>query len=109
MIETETFKIFLFIFFIIFFNSAALSQNVYEPVNSPVYNFLERLTIKGIIDFNSAIKPITRKEIAGYLLQADSMAGELTELERRELEFYGEEFADEINMIKSSAAKTRRR
>jgi hypothetical protein len=75
------------------------SQVVYEPVHSKVYDFLERLTVKGVIDFNSSIKPVTRREIAGFILKTDSSYLKLTELEKKELDFYLEEYADEIDIM----------
>lgn len=75
------------------------AQSVYEPVNSDIYDLLERLYIKGAIEYHSEIKPIPRKEIAGYLLEAFSNEKMLTPLDVKELEFYQKEFADEISFI----------
>ena len=93
-------SIFIKLFFSFILISSTLSaQNVYEPINSYIYDYLERLTVKGVINFNSAIEPITRHEIAGYLLTADSLQSKLTPLEIKELQFYEEEYADEIDIL----------
>ena len=59
-----------FIAAIIIFSSLLNAQSVFEPVNSDIYNFLETLSIKGIIHFDYEVKPITRIEIAKILLEA---------------------------------------
>ena len=46
------------------------SQTVYEPLTSDIYELLERFYIKGAIEYHSEIKPIPRKEIAQYLIEA---------------------------------------
>ncbi len=79
------------------------AQTVYQPVTSDIYNLLERLYIKGAIEYHSEIKPIPRKEIAGYIIQASSNKERLSDLDLKELEFYSKEFADEISFISDSA------
>ncbi|MGB5529232.1 MAG: hypothetical protein WBQ32_04610, partial [Ignavibacteriaceae bacterium] len=74
-------------------------QTVFEPVSSEIYPLLERLYIKGVIEYHSEIKPVPRKEIAGYLLKALANKSKLTPLDTKELEFYLQEFADEISFI----------
>ena len=78
------------------------AQTVYQPVTSDIYNLLERLYIKGVIEYHSEIKPIPRKEIAGYLIQASSQKQKLSELDLKEVEFYKKDFADEISFISDS-------
>lgn len=80
------------------------SQNVYEPVGSDVYPFLERLFIKGAIEYHSEIKPIPRKAIARYLLEAITHRSKLTPVDIKEIEFYEQEFADEISFISDTSS-----
>src|SRR4030066_471396 len=87
------------IYFLIILWIEASAQTVYQPVNSDIYNLLERLYIKGAIEYHSEIKPIPRKEIAGYLISALSKKEKLTEIDLKEIEFYRKEFADEISFI----------
>jgi hypothetical protein len=75
------------------------AQTVYEPVNSDVYPFLERLFIKGAIEYHSEIKPIPRKDIGEYLLEALQNRETLTKLDIDEIEFYLKDFADEVSFI----------
>jgi hypothetical protein len=86
-------------FFIAVIWLESFAQTVYQPVNSDIYNLLERLFIKGAIEYHSEIKPIPRKEIAAYLLEALSEKKNLTELDLKEIEFYCREYADEISFI----------
>jgi hypothetical protein len=72
------------------------TQTVFEPVTSDIYDLLERFYIDGAIEYHSEIKPISRKEIAGYLLEALLNQSKLTQLDIQELKFYTHEFADEI-------------
>ncbi|MBK9099365.1 MAG: hypothetical protein IPM14_14865 [bacterium] len=82
----------------------SFAQTVYQPVSSDIYNLLERLFIKGVIEYHSEIKPIPRKDIATYLLEALSERKNLTGLDLKEIEFYCREYADEISFI-SDAGK----
>ncbi len=44
--------------------SSTFSQVVYEPLHRDVYNFLARLSQKGVIEFYDEIRPLARKYIA---------------------------------------------
>ena len=75
------------------------AQSVFEPVNSSVYDFLERLSIKDIINYHDEVKPVSKREIAYFLISAENKSTQLTEIDKKDLKFYEEEFADEIDMI----------
>lgn len=66
----------------------AYAQVVYEPLYEDVYNFLGRISQKGIIEFDDLIRPLPRSYISNKLLEADSLSSQLTKLEREELEFF---------------------
>lgn len=87
------------IIIIIFFSSVLSAQAIFEPVNSDVYHFLEKLSIKGILSFDYEIKPLTRIEIAKKLIEADNNVGQLAQLEKELLIFYQQDFKHEINLI----------
>ncbi len=91
-------KLFFFIIITVSSFTIIYAQPVFEPVNSSVYSFLERLTIKDIINYHDDIKPVSRKEIASFLINAEKNSA-LTEVDKKDLKFYEEEFADEIDMI----------
>ena len=92
-------KTFLFISIILLYSIILNAQTVFEPVNSSVYNYLERLSIAGIINYHDEIKPVGRKEIASFLVAAEKDTNKLSNIDRQDLKFYEKEFADEIDMI----------
>jgi hypothetical protein len=85
----------ILLFSILIFAPTLLSQVVYEPLHRDVYNFLRRLSQKGIIEFNDLIKPLPRTYIAKKLYEADSLSSQLTSLEKEEVEFFIKDFYHE--------------
>jgi len=83
---------FLKLFFILligFISSTNIKgQLVYEPLYNDVYNFLMRVSQKGIIEFDNLIRPLPKMYIAEKLLETDSLSSQLTPLEREELKFF---------------------
>ncbi|OGU74400.1 MAG: hypothetical protein A2V93_00310 [Ignavibacteria bacterium RBG_16_34_14] len=88
--------------FLLIFTGILFPQVVFEPAYSSVYNFLNRLSIKGIIVFNDELRPVSRKLIAEKLLEAESFIDELTVTEGEELIYYKKDFYPEILIILSS-------
>jgi hypothetical protein len=88
-----------FFFLIIFLGTSLIySQPVFYSVNnSGLYDFLERMSLKRIITSNEFQKPLTRGEIAGYLIVVDSSKNSLSSLENEELSWYEKEFYDEMH------------
>ncbi len=87
-------KIFLLFFFFI---SLAVSGQVYVPVGNSIYSFLDRMDVKGVINYSKVIQPKTRTEIARLLL---SMAGSdslLTPEERSTYKWYRQAYFYELN------------
>lgn len=78
---------------------ASFAQTVFEPSSSPVYDFLNRLSIRGIINLNDDLKPLSRTEIARALIEASDQKEKLTSLEKEEIDFYEQEFNIEISLI----------
>ncbi len=76
------------------------AQLVYEPLYDDVYNFLRRVSQKGIIEFDDLIRPLPKMYIAEKLLEADSLSSKLTSLEREELKFFLESYYFEEWFIK---------
>ncbi len=86
--------------------SCLFSQTVFEPINSGVYQFLDIMAQKGLITFNDEIRPVSRKYIAGKLLQLKIKNEKLkneefTSVERDELNFYIQDFGMEIKQLHS--------
>jgi hypothetical protein len=90
-------KWFVKIFFVvvIILTDLTKAQVVYEPLYEDVYNFLGRISQKGIITFDDLIRPLPRTYISQKLLEADSLSSQLTPLERDELKFFLKDFYHE--------------
>ena len=57
----------------------ALSQAENVPAHHPVYAFLKRMETKGIIEgYHDAVLPLSRREVAGFLTEAEEKREELT-------------------------------
>ncbi len=80
------------IFLLFIFTISAYSQVVYEPLWNDVYNYLERLSQKGIIEFDDLFKPVPRKYIYEKLMEAEKKSALLTSLEREELEYFEKDY-----------------
>ncbi|MBI5727160.1 MAG: hypothetical protein HY965_04875, partial [Ignavibacteriales bacterium] len=55
-------------------NNNLNGQAVYEPVQSSVYQYLDKLSAKGITGFSQVMRPVTRQIIGRYLLEAKNDA-----------------------------------
>src|SRR5574338_12167 len=84
---------------ILFLSSLLHSQGMFEPVNSDIYDFLETMSIKGIIRFNDEVKPLTRIELAKKILETEVNVSQLTYTEKSLLEFYKLDFEHEIKLM----------
>ncbi len=85
---------------LIFISFANLNaQVIYTPLNSPVYNYLDRLAAGHIIKYYyDEVKPFSRKKIAKYLQEAALNSDQLNPVEKDELKWYEEEYAHEMNL-----------
>lgn len=68
------------------------AQMVWENPNHEVYNYLNRLAAKGLIDFSDIIRPVSREVIAKHLLDLEKKSNELSNVEKKEMLFYLQEF-----------------
>ncbi len=89
-------KKYLILLSVVFILIPIQAQIVFEPLSNDVYSYLERLSQKGILEFDDLVKPIPRKYISEKLLEAKSKIDNLTKLEKDELEFYEKEYWIEI-------------
>jgi hypothetical protein len=84
----------LFLFFVLLSCHSAFSQVVYERHTNEVYNFLSRFAQKGVIVFDDLIRPVSKEKIKTAL---DSVAAHqqlLSATEKKELDFYLEEYTE---------------
>ncbi len=83
-----------------FLLSFSLFATVYEPLHNDIYNFLARLSQKGIIQFNDQIKPIPRNYILKILTKVNDKKSKLTSLEKEELEYFLRDYEQESYLAK---------
>lgn len=96
----------LFLSVLIFGNRFSYSQIVYEPTHRDVYDYLLRISQRGVIDFDNLIKPLPRKYIAEKLLELSDKMNELTSLEKEEHDFYMQDFYNEISLLQNKKSDT---
>ena len=86
------FSLFLFLIGI----TPVIAQEVpYHISNQAVYDFIDELANKGIVDINTAIKPYSRITIAKALQEADGHKS-LSKRQLKELDFYLKDFNKEL-------------
>lgn len=101
---------------LVIFSYSAKAQTVFEPVQSSIYDFLDLMAQKGIIEFHDEIRPVSREYLANKLMEinvkqsnADSIqkvgSNELTGVEKDELNFYLKDFGMEIANINKNSRK----
>ena len=78
------------------FSGSSFAQIVYTPPDDYVYEFLQRLSLKKIIEYHSEVKPIARMKIAELLKEASLKKDQLNSVEQKELDWLFEEYAYEI-------------
>ncbi|MEK6570548.1 MAG: hypothetical protein AABZ61_04205, partial [Bacteroidota bacterium] len=75
------------------------SQLENVPVANPVYDFLKRMEVKGIITgYYSVVLPISREEVARYLLEIDRQRTQLSATDRGFLDDFKVEFGSDMGL-----------
>ena len=64
------------------------AQMVYENINSGVYEYLDRMSQKGFIQYHDLIKPISKSLLYTKLLDLKLIEDKLLLIEQKELDFY---------------------
>jgi hypothetical protein len=81
-----------------------LAQVENVPVNNQVYDFLNRMGVKGILPlYSNAMIPLSRRDVADFLLGVSSRRDELNPAENDFLRKFLREFAHEINPSEDDA------
>lgn len=73
------------------------SQVLTEDLNNPIYDFIDRMAVKKIIEVNQSVKPYSKKQIEEWLKQIKNSEFriqnlELSRVEIDELEWYLDEY-----------------
>ena len=78
--------------------SLLLAQAENVPATDPVYTFLKRMEVRGILDrYSDAILPLSRREIGEFLLTVDRNRDRLTESEKDWENRYLDQFRYEVS------------
>jgi hypothetical protein len=79
------------------FISSGYSQDiVVNTASRGVYDFIDELTVSRIIDANTTVKPYSRRQIGEWLLKANGKKDELSNRQRKELDFYLKDYYKDI-------------
>ncbi len=85
---------FFLIVFLLGLGLYSIAQNIPVPLTQvKLYDFLDELLTDGVITHQTAVRPYTRKQVADMLLQAQKLDTLLHPRQRKELDFYLNEFA----------------
>ena len=78
--------------------SLLLAQAENVPVADPVYTFLKRMQVRGILErYRDAILPLSRREVGEFLLIIDQNREKLTGSEKDRVHRYLDEFRYEVS------------
>lgn len=76
---------------------------MWENPQSEVYHYLERLSQKGIIEFDDVMRPVSRKIISEKLNELQNSISLLNPIEQKELAFYKKEYSEfDTNILDST-------
>jgi hypothetical protein len=79
--------------------TAAQVENV--PVSHQVYEFLDRMGVKGVLpQYSNTMIPLSRNDVAGFLARVEEQRESLTAGERSYLDRFRREFAHELDPSK---------
>lgn len=106
-----------FIFYVLSFSflvvlvtgiSPLKAQIVWENPKSEVYHYLEKLSQKGIIQFDDVMRPVSRKVISEKLTELQNSISLLNPIEKKELAFYQQEYSEfDTNLLDSTYILTK--
>ena len=102
-------NLFLTFLFILAFIAHGITQNIWENTNTEVHPFLYRMAQKGLIEYNDLIKPINRVHVLNALNILQEKDSILTTIEKKELNFYLQEYTrpakEQISLFKKDQNK----
>jgi hypothetical protein len=77
--------------------AAAFPQAETAPADHPVYSFLKRMEVKGLISrYHDAVLPLSRREVAAFLVESESHSAGLSTTEHERLQDFLSEFQFDI-------------
>lgn len=94
------------LFGLLLFALHSFAQTSFEPIESPVYNFLERTAAQGYIELDDILKPYSRNYIFQKLEELENKKEQLSPLEQKELNFFMDDYYLEAEVEINSQDKT---
>lgn len=79
------------------------AQTVWENTNAEAYPYLERMADKGLIELNDLVRPYGRNMIYQHLLELKTKDNTLSAIEKKELQFYLQEYTSALNSNNDSS------
>jgi hypothetical protein len=93
-------KVLLTILMILLSSGIAMTQNIPVPLTEvKLYDYLDELITDGVINAQTAIRPYSRIQVANMLRQAQDADSLLDTRQQKELAFYLNEFALELDTM----------
>ena len=88
---------FSFIFLGFVFSHTLRAQEVYvDPRHEPIYDFLDEMCSEQLVSVNTAVKPYSRMQVAGWLVELDKKKDSLNTRQKKDLAFFLKEFNKEV-------------
>lgn len=84
----------------LFINHLLHGQTIFEPTGNSVYRFVDEMAAAGHVSVNSFAKPYSRKQIAEWLKEVDSLREGLTQRQIDQLDFYLKDYRKELRVGK---------
>ncbi len=92
---------------ILLFTVPLSAQSFNLKSDSDIYDFLESMSYKGLIEFHSELKPLSRKELAALIYQIESEISKLTYTERDLLQRFRIEFEPELRKLSNTTQESK--
>ena len=104
--KTKKYGFFILFFFLLASSSAVKAQVELVPPSNNVYDFLDRMSVNGVIEnYSSSMIPVSRREIARYLEEIKSKSSKLSRTDKKFLNDYFVEFEYDISgTLKNSSS-----
>jgi hypothetical protein len=104
--KTKNYGFFILFFLLLVLSPVVKAQVELVPTSNNVYDFLDRMSVNGIIEnYSSSMIPVSRREIARYLEEIKSKSSKLSRTDKKFLNDYYIEFEYDINhTLKNSSS-----
>ncbi len=80
------------------------AQAVFTSTNDPVYTFLDRMAIRGLVTYHDEVKPLTRRQVAQHLKDLEPYQTTMNHVDSEDYIWYCSEFASEMDRLSNERA-----